>query len=317
MKNVLITGCMGYIGGSLTIHFKNNGYEVIGIDVKTAEDQLEYFDKFYNYNINDYNNIQSILELHKPEIIIHCAGSIDVLESFHEPLKYYENNVSNTITFLKSVIEFAPNTKFMFCSSASVYDDPKHSKILSIHDKLNPKSVYGKTKLIIEDVLKHLKETHNLKYSIMRFFNVAGSYHEVRGQNFNAKHIIPSIIRSSITKEKFVLNGVNFQNTADRTCVRDYVHIEDLCEIVYQSAENQGVSEIFNVCTGVGLSNLEILDCIEKVCGEIDFNIGESRKGDSSILIGEPDRSFSLIYQGIYDIIFSAYYWHRKYHKID
>lgn len=263
-KIIGVTGATGFIGGAICIEFKLRGYIVLGLDLVNRSHLMPFIDEFYQ---DDFVNIPNYSKWRECDAIVHCAGSSLVGPSFKFPRRYYDNNVGKTIKLLDWCID---NDKhFMFSSSASVYktqDKPLHEE-----DELNPISPYAKSKRMVEEIVSDLNRADNLKSTIFRYFNACGAIDEIHGQPPGGSHIFPVLFE---TKKEFPLNGTNF-STKDGTCIRDYIHIQDIARAHVQAMELNCFG-IYNLGSSHGYSNLEIIKTVNKPYRDVGRRIGDS-----------------------------------------
>ena len=278
-QNILITGGTGYIGSCLSLYLKKK-YEIINLDKKN--------NKHISTNICDLLNLKkldNILKKKKPKLIIHLAAQSLVDETINKE-KYYQNNVMAT----KNLIMAMKNnnlTNLIFSSTAAVY---KYSgKILNEKSLINPKSSYAKTKLQCEKIIQNSK----INSIILRFFNVCSSLkinNKIVGEFHNPEtHLIPTIVYKNLLNKKFFIYGKNY-NTIDGTCIRDYVHISDICNAIDRSVtylfKNHKKTQIINIGSSSRNTNMEILQKIEKITKiKSIYNIVDRRKGDVDLLV--------------------------------
>ena len=252
---ILITGANGYIGNCL-FHFLSKKFTVLGIDIKNNLNK-----KIYKCNILNIKKFDKILLINKPDLIIHLAAQSLVDDTIGKK-KYYENNVLVTNSLLK-LMKKHKLKNIIFSSTAAVY---KHStKLLKENSKLKPLSHYAKTKLVCE---KNVIKQKNLNHIILRFFNVCSAMTKpLIGELHNPEtHLIPTIIYKSIKNKMIYIYGKNF-NTTDGTCVRDYIHIKDVCVAIEKSINflfKNNKSLLLNIGNSIGISNMTILNFIEK-----------------------------------------------------
>ena len=278
-QNILITGGSGYIGSCLSLYLKKK-YEITNLDKKN--------NKHISINICDLLNLKrlnDILKKKKPKLIIHLAAQSLVDETINKE-KYYQNNVMAT----KNLIIAMKNnnlTNLIFSSTAAVY---KYSgKILNEKSLIKPKSNYAKTKLQCEKIIQNSK----INSIILRFFNVCSSLkinNKIIGEFHNPEtHLIPTIVYKNLLKKKIFIYGKNY-NTIDGTCIRDYVHISDICDAIDRSVtylfKNDKKFQIINIGSSSRNTNMEILKKIEKITKIKSFyNIVNRRKGDVDLLV--------------------------------
>ncbi len=318
--NVLVTGGAGYIGshvvkqlGELTNH------TITVIDnLSTGYEKNILYGKFINEDLSNTQKIKEIFKENNFDVVIHFAASIIVSESVENPLKYYMNNTINTINLIN--IASSHNVKkFIFSSTAAVYGNPN---IIPIKEdaKLQPINPYGNSKLMSEKVLiDTAKVNSDFTYVILRYFNVAGASIDGKiGQvSDNATHLIKIASEVAVGKRnKMYIFGDNY-NTKDGTCIRDYVHVEDLASAHLSAIEYNG-SDIFNCGYGKGFSVEEVINTMKNIT-KIDFSvkIADKRLGDPSILIADNTKIKSKMkwipkYDNLKLICENAYQWEKQ-----
>ena len=286
-KKILITGANGYIGNCL-FHFLKGKFKVIGTDKETT-----FNNKIYKCNILNFRKFDQILIKEKPEVVIHLAAQSLVDETINKK-KYYNNNVIATNYLLKSMKKNNIK-KLIFSSTAAVYKQSQKS--LKENSKLKPLSTYAKTKLICE---KNIHKQKDIKSVILRFFNVCSALNKpCIGELHNPEtHLIPTIIYKAIYNKKIYIYGNDFL-TPDGTCIRDYIHIKDICLAIEKSVKfliNNKKSKIFNIGNHKGLSNQEIVNYINKdMKKKIVLKYVKRRKGDLSRLICNSNKARKLL----------------------
>ena len=284
---ILITGANGYIGNCLFNYLKKK-YNVFGIDIKNNLNN-----KIFKCNILNINKFNNFLSSIKPQIIIHLAAQSLVDETINKK-KYIKNNVFAT-KILLSLMKKNKINNIIFSSTASIYK--KNLKMINESSELKPLSHYAKTKLNAEKLIRNNSE---LKHVILRFFNVCSALSKpVLGELHNPEtHLIPTVVYKSLKKKNIYIYGRNF-DTFDGTCVRDYIHVEDICSAIEKSFKfllKKQKSLILNIGNSKGYSNLEIINFIEKKLkrkSKIIFT--KKRKGDVSTLICDSNKAQSLI----------------------
>ena len=285
---IIVTGASGFIGGVMSLKLKDAGYSVIGIDRRPCPDHLKFcFDQFIE---SDFVDVLEFIGNSNADIVIHCAGSSLVSPSITDPKEYYHNNIVKTLALLDIMVKHAPNTRLMFSSSAAVYGVPIMTPCSEV-DPCEPISPYGETKLAIEWILKAYNRAYNLDYIAFRYFNAAGADTLGRhGQEPGDTHIIARALESIKNKTDFALYGNNYE-TPDGTCIRDYVHVDDVVSPHIAAFDRKIPTGVYNIGTNNGISNLEILNEITTVTG-IEFPIvfKDKRPGDPAILVSEADK---------------------------
>lgn len=291
-KTILVTGGSGFIGSVTCKLLVDSGYNVINIDrVKRQQEGVTQ----YPFDI-DNHQLKGVIELTKPDAVIHLAADHSVPLSIKDPASTYANNVANSISLLNHSIN-AGVKHFIFSSSSSVYGDSE--TILNAEsDTPNPKTPYGRSKLIIENVLKDYSDAYEMNYASLRYFNAAGSY-EGLGYNLTPKqHLVPILVEKSLKGETFTLNG-NDYDTPDGTCIRDYTHVFDVAS-AHVSALNYlmdgGDSNIFNIGGGSGTSIKQVIEEVEQQTEKpLMIDVGPKRDGDAERTDANIVKAFEML----------------------
>lgn len=308
IKTILVTGGCGFIGSHTIIELLNNNYNVIIVDnlINSNHDVIDKISKitnkkviFYKEDIGNYNSLKSIFSLHNINAVIHFAALKAVGESNVKPLEYYENNVSSSIVLFKIMNEF--NVKnIVFSSSATVYGNPKSVPIKE-NFSLNPTNPYGRTKLMVEEIIKDVAMANQWNYSILRYFNPVGAHKSgLIGELPKGipNNLMPYINNVAIGKSPFLrVFGCDY-NTPDGTGVRDYIHVVDLALGHIKALEYifQNKNIVVNLGTGRGYSVLEIIKAYEKVINrKIDFKYAERRAGDIASSYADTSLAIELL----------------------
>ena len=320
---ILITGGAGYIGSHVSHLLVDRGYNITIIDsLLTGNKKLiPKKAKFINSDISNVKKINRILQKNKFDLVIHFAGLIRVDESVKFPRKYLNNNYEKTKIFLSICLKNGLK-KLIFSSTAAVYGNPKKNKV-SENNKLNPLNPYAKSKLMIENFIKKLSKKNDLKFVILRYFNVAGADKKMRTGLISkySTHLIKIVSEVAVKKRKKILiNGDNYK-TRDGTPIRDYIHVSDLAEAHLLSLRyllKGNKSGIFNCGYGKGYSVKEIIQTANKLFNnKINFSIGPKRPGDSKYVVANPNKFIKTMkwkpkFNNIKKIIISAVNWEKK-----
>ena len=322
-KCVAITGCNGYIGGQTVLRFKDLGYHVIGVDRNTTAPWIR--DTVDSFITGDFNNpifINSIIDKN-PSALIHIAGTSLVGPSMKDPGPYYMNNVGGTARLLSALANRGWKKTVVFSSSAAVYGDPGNGDTLTEQSEKAPISPYGQSKLMAEQVLRDCATGYGFKTIALRYFNACGADSKVRhGQLKAATHLIARIMETIVNKGVFTLNGSDY-STPDGTCVRDYLHVEDIANAHYLStlfaesmAPNSSIE--FNLGSGQGISIKEIIASVERITGRIVLtHTGPRREGDPAILVASAHKfkkaaGWKPENSSIDNIVRSAWAWYNS-----
>jgi len=290
MSKIIVTGAAGYIGGQVSITLRDAGHQVIGIDLVPAPAHLvTQFTRFHQTDFASDTALQTILE-HRPDAIIHCAGTSLVGPSIDNPQEYYNNNVVKTLKLLDLVVNKLSSTRFIFSSSAAVYGVPFMTPCHEV-DPCEPISPYGESKLMIEQAMASYHRAYDLNYVAFRYFNACGADSTRRhGQAPSASHIIARVLESIKNDEEFTLNGIDYP-TRDGTCIRDYVHVEDIARAHVLALDNKIPSGVYNLGSNIGVSNREIITAAEAVTSKtVNVVTGPAREGDPPVLTADPGK---------------------------
>lgn len=335
---ILITGGAGYIGSHVAKQLLEQGHDIIILDNLSTGSQ-KTLDTLYNIkpfefvklDLKDFDTVAKLLQEKKIETIFHFAASIIVPESISNPLKYYINNMVNTTHLIKVAQEFGV-TKFIFSSTAAVYGEPRNIPKNGIDEEFETKPInpYGMSKLMSEMILQDTARANKaFKYIIFRYFNVAGAdifYDNATlspriGQSFpNATHLIKIASECAANKRKTMsIFGTDYP-THDGTCVRDYIHVDDLARAHIDALEylEKHPSDIFNVGYGKGYSVKEVIETMQSVtCKKFDVIFSPRREGDPTSLISDNRKIIHQMkwkprYNDINLICQSAYAWEEK-----
>ena len=319
---ILVVGGAGYIGSHMIKRFQNTDHQIEVLDnLSTGFKENSQNYKFHMCDLSNKEQVHKILKENKYEMVMHFASSINVGESYDHPMKYYENNVTNTLNLLECMIDLKI-LNFIFSSTAAVYGEPESIPIKE-EQKLSPINPYGKTKSVVESILSDYDKSYGLKYISLRYFNACGAHIDgTIGERHNPEtHLIPLILQTaSGRRNNFKIYGDDYK-TKDGTCIRDYIHVMDIAEAHLLSLEKliqTQSSDIYNIGNKQGYSVLEIIDVVEKVTQiKISYEISEKRKGDPAELIADNSKiseklNWKAKYSDLYTIINTAWEWERK-----
>jgi UDP-glucose 4-epimerase len=315
LKNVVVTGVSGYIGGQTAIELHEAGYRVFGIDLMPLPKHLEPFvDQFYQTDFCSGRGLD-VMSNTGIDAVVHCAGTSLVGPSKANPQEYFHNNVGKTLAMLDSIIELEKRPRVIFSSSASVYGDPVMTPCEEI-DPVAPISPYGQSKLMIEWFLESYAVAYGLDFVAFRYFNAAGADAQGRhGQEPGATHIVARALESVINGTEFICNG-NEYDTEDGTCVRDYVHVGDIANAHVIAVDTAVPPGTYNLGNSLGHSNLAVIKEVESVTGKaVNLKFGPVREGDPATLTANSNKfSNATGWQAKYtltDIVAHAWDWYQ------
>jgi UDP-glucose 4-epimerase len=316
MSTVVVTGVSGYIGGQTALLLKDAGERVIGIDRRHLPPHLNgVCDRFIHEDFASTHALSTIVQ-ERPDAVVHCAGTSLVGPSMIDPTEYYENNVVKTYQLLEIVRRAMPRTKFVYSSSAATYGEPV---MLPVHevDPAEPVSPYGQSKLMVDMMLESYHRAYDLDYVSFRYFNACGADPKSRhGQAPGATHIIARILEAIRDDAEFTLNGVDFP-TPDGSCVRDYVHVDDIARAHSLAIYHDVPSGVYNLGSNNGTSNREIIAAAERVTGKkLKMVMGAARPGDPPQLTASAAK-FGLVagawlHYTLDDMIQHAWNWYVR-----
>lgn len=320
---VLVLGGAGYIGSHAVRQLIEKKYRVVVIDnLLTGHREAIHPDAvFYEGDVRDKPFVESVFKKEAIDSVIHFAASSLVGESVEKPLKYFNNNVYG-MEILLEVMEAYNVKKIVFSSTAATYGEPKKSPIDESFPT-NPKNPYGESKLIMEKMMKWCDQAYGMRYVALRYFNVAGAVPDASiGEDHTPEtHLVPIILQVALgQREQLSIFGDDYE-TPDGTCVRDYVHVEDLIAahllaLDYLEAGNE--SNMFNLGSSLGYSVKEMLDAAREVTGkDIPAVIAPRRAGDPGTLVASSEKAKTILgwkphYTSIKDIIATAWNWHTS-----
>ena len=314
--NVIVTGSAGYIGGQTALLLKDAGHEVYGIDRRQPPKHLLGVCDGFLYQDFASDVALSWIIQKQPDAIIHCAGTSLVGPSMTDPAEYYNNNVAKTLKLLDIVKQSMPRCKLVFSSSAATYGEPVMNPIHEV-DPTEPVSPYGESKLMIDMMLESYHRAYGIDYVSFRYFNACGADPKGRhGQEPGATHIIARVLESIRDQKEFVLNGNDFP-TEDGTCVRDYVHVDDIARAHALALYHNIPAGVYNLGSSMGTSNQGIIEAaLDETQQPLNVIVGERRAGDPPVLTASSEK-FSLIagawrHHDLDAIIQHAWAWYNK-----
>lgn len=332
--NILVTGGAGYIGSHVVKQLADDeNVNVVIIDnlcggtfdsisiLRSMFKKRSRFE-FIQLDLADLASVEAVFMSHQFDAVIHFAAHLQVGESVEKPLKYYMNNTLNTTNLINLCIKYNVN-KFIFSSTAAVYGEPDEVPIKETTTKA-PINPYGMSKYMSEIVLKDTaKANQDFKFVILRYFNVAGAdlHGEIGECHEPETHLIPLIIHAALGKrEKIMMFGDDY-DTHDGSCIRDYVHVEDLADAHIKALnylKEKNISNVFNCGYGHGFSVKEVINTVKKVSG-VDFKveIAPRRAGDPAILVSDNTKIIKEMgwipkYDDIELICKTALEWEKK-----
>ena len=324
---VLIVGGAGYIGSHVNKLLCQCGYDTLILD-NLARGYKEFvkWGKFIEGDFGDEKVISTVLKEYPIKAIMHFAAFAYVEESEINPQEYYMNNVCKTILLLNAIIASGGSEKVLvFSSTCAIYGSPEKIPITEDH-KLNPINVYGNTKAIVERIIQDYEKVYNLKYVILRYFNVAGAspQAEIGEKHEPETHLIPLLLDAAAGKKETIqIFGTDY-NTKDGTCIRDYIHVNDLAKahiLCMEHTLQDKISRIYNLGNAKGYSVREVIESVRRVT-KANFKIEEKsrRKGDPPELVSsfnkiKKELGWEPAFTDIDEIVRTAWNYHKELYK--
>jgi len=321
--SVLVLGGAGYIGSHAVYQLIDQGESVVVMDnLETGHRQAVHPQAtFYEGDMRNAQFLNSVFEQESIDTVVHFAANSLVGESMENPLKYFDNNVYGTQVLLKAMIDHDVK-KIVFSSTAATYGEPEAVPITETMPT-NPGNAYGETKLAMEKMMKWTALAHGLKFVSLRYFNVAGAREtaEIGEDHRPESHLVPLILQTALGQRAEITVFGDDYNTPDGTCIRDYVHVEDLIRahlLALDYLKQGGESDIFNLGSSQGFSVNEMISTARAVTGkEIPVKVGPRRAGDPSVLIASSDKARKVLgwnpsFTSVTKIMEDAWNWHSS-----
>lgn len=322
---VLITGGAGYIGSHLCKKFKSQNIPFVVLDNLSSGNRSSLDPKipFYPIDLRDVKSIIELFQKYQFESVIHLAGCFSVAESQQNPQKFYDNNCVSTFNLLNACRQFKIK-KFIFSSSCTVYGDPGPKPVAET-ENLNPVSNYGLSKLLCENfiVQSHKMGINPFNHLILRLFNVSGAALDgTLGQTGSNSNTFINKLCAALTNSnhEFFINGKNY-DTKDGSCVRDFIHIEDVCEALLKSYKQMLLSNesyIFNLGSEKGLTLLQIANKIKnEIASPLKIKLVDRQSGDASEITADTTKlkkwlNWSPKHSDLKTIFETAFHWENR-----
>ncbi len=319
---VICTGGAGYVGSTCLRWLQANGHEAVAFDdLSLGHRQAVPDGNLIVGNINDPEAITKALREVQPDAVMHFAASTYVGESVDNPEHYYRNNVAGTLSLL-SAMRDAEIHRLVFSSTCATYGD---SPVVPMSEDVpqGACSPYARTKLVVEWMIRDFSAAYGLGYTLLRYFNAAGASPDAQhGEDHDPEtHLIPLVLQVALQqREKLLVFGDDYP-TPDGTCIRDYIHVDDLAQahLLAIDTTEPGSGDVFNVGTGTGNSVLEVIQACESAAGcSIHFEVVDRRPGDAPALVADPQKIISELgwkprFTEILKIAETAWRWHERF----
>lgn len=318
---ILIVGGAGYIGAHVNKLLHESGYETVVLDnLVTGHRSFARWGTFIEGDLGDRATLDRIFAAHTIEAVMHFAAFACVGESVTKPSMYYDNNVAKTLTLLDAMAQHRVNN-FVFSSTCATFGNVERVPI-DERQPQRPVSPYGRSKLMVEQILRDYDTAYGLRHCIFRYFNAAGAdaNGEIGEWHTPETHLIPIVLDVAIGKRTSVSVFGNDYPTPDGTCIRDYIHVSDLADAHQRGLERllrTGVSDDYNLGCGQGHSVQEVLVSARKITGHaIPATPIERRAGDPPTLVGSSEKARNILgwipTRSLDDCIESAWRWHKQ-----
>lgn len=314
----LVVGGAGYIGSHMVKYLADAGHEVVVADIAQARPDI----KWVGLDVADKHALDTLFAESPFDAVFHFASHIQVGESVTDPAKYYQNNVAATLTLLHAMVR-ANIKHLIFSSTAAVYGDPQYTPIDEQHPKL-PINPYGRSKWMVEQILEDFDRAYGLKSVCLRYFNAAGAdpgghigeCHEPE------THLIPLILQAASGRREAITVFGHDYDTPDGTCIRDYIHVNDLASAHALAVDyllKGGTSTVFNLGNGQGFSVQQVIDTARAVTGRpINVNKAPRRAGDPPTLVADAGKAETVLgwkpqFTALEQIVSHAWSWEQQY----
>jgi len=324
MSAILITGGAGYIGSHVVKELLHRDYLPIVFDnLQTGHRRAARDSLLIVGDLSDPKKLRELFQSHSIDTVMHFAADCLVGESVQNPLKYFNNNVKNSLQLIEIMTDFGVR-KIVFSSSAAVYGEPKTIPIEEDHPCL-PTNPYGETKWIFEKALLAFRDAGKLNFISLRYFNAAGADPggEFGEDHSPETHLIPLVIKAALDGTSVPVFGTDYP-TPDGTCIRDYIHVADLARahiLALKKLDQEKISGIYNLGNGSGFSVKEVIETVRKVSGRRIASVDSSRRpGDPARLVASSKKIRKELgwvpeFPDLEAIVETAWQWHKKHLK--
>ena len=290
-KTILITGGAGFVGSHVAKFLAERGFHTVVLDNLSSGDRRSVIHSdFFEGDIGDKPLLRKLFQRYKPQAVCHFAAFTDLRQSVEKPQFTFEENVTKTLKLLDAVLE--AKIPFLFSSSAAVYGEQP-----PFTEEANPRPItpYGKSKLLIEQILLDYEKAYGLPFFAFRYFNAAGGSHPIKHMNESDFHLIPKALKSARNEEPITIFGKE-HDTFDGTCIRDYIHVEDIALAHLIALETAPPSGIYNLGTGKGVSVLEVLEIVESVTKKkLEKLFSKKKEGDPPSLVASNKKAKEVL----------------------
>ncbi len=319
---ILVVGGAGYIGSHMVKMLGQQGHEVITFDnLSKGYRDAVVSGEFIEGDLANTQQLDKLFAGIRFDGVMHFASFIEVGESVKEPAKYYQNNVFNTQNLLDAMVKHDVN-HFVFSSTAAIFGEPEYSPIDESHPQ-QPINPYGRSKLMVEQILEDYDIAYGLKSVALRYFNAAGADPdgELGERHDPETHLIPLVLQAASGRRDSISVFGNDYETGDGTCVRDYIHINDLCDahmLALKRLQKTNISKRYNLGNGQGFSVKQVIDAAIEVTGkEIEVVYSDRRTGDPAILVADSSMARQELgwkpgFADLKSIVETAWRWEQR-----
>jgi len=323
MKTILVVGGAGYIGSHMVKMLLKAGHQVVVLDnLSNGYRDAVLGGDFVFGDLSDRQCLDYLFNGYQFDGVMHFASFIMVGESVQNPAKYYQNNLTNTLNLLDTMVAHEVKN-FIFSSTAAIFGEPRYTPINEEHPK-NPINPYGLSKLMIEQILQNYDKAYGLKSICLRYFNAAGAdpEGELGERHMPETHLIPLVLQAASGRRTHINIFGQDYDTPDGTCVRDYIHVNDLCQahlLALDKLFDEKTSSAYNLGNGEGFSVQEVIDVAKDVTNiDIPVVIGEKREGDPARLVADAklareELNWQPEYTDLNTIIQHAWQWEKDF----
>jgi UDP-glucose 4-epimerase len=324
MSTILVTGGAGYIGSHVVKELLHQNHKPIIFDnLQTGHRKAIENALFIEGDLSDQEKLAKVFQANSVDTVMHFAADCLVGESVQDPLKYFNNNVNNSLQLIEIIVQYYVK-RIVFSSSAAVYGEPEEIPISEGHP-CAPTNPYGETKWIFEKVLQAFREAGRLNFISLRYFNAAGADPEGElGEDHSREtHLIPLVIKAALDTTSVPIFGTDYE-TPDGTCIRDYIHVTDLAQahiLALRKLDQGEISGIYNLGNGNGYSVRQVIETVRKVTGRNIATVDSPRRpGDPARLVASSQkirRELGWVprYPDLETIVKTAYDWYGKHPK--
>ncbi len=321
-EKILIVGGAGYIGSHTNKVLSEAGYETLVLDnLIHGHREAVRWGRLIESDMENEKILDEIFSEHEIKAVMHFSAFIAVGESVQKPGMYYQNNVAATLTLLNAMVRHQV-LRFIFSSTCAIMGDPKYLPLDEKHPR-NPINPYGWSKLMVEQILEDFDRAYGLKSVVLRYFNASGADPgaEIGEKHDPETHLIPLILDVALGKRDCIQIFGDDYETRDGTCIRDYVHVNDLADAHSLALEwmcQENCSGDFNLGNGEGFTVKEVIEVARKITNHpIPVRMADRREGDATSLVGSSKKAHDTLgwcprLNSLEDIIGSAWTWHKK-----